>query len=172
VLGDAAERWALDLGAAQRHAEQAATLGAQLDWLWPEVFRRAEPATKPDVDEDLYGGFVRDEDRRTLAKLRQLTPEQLATKRVAFQDTRLDELLFRYRARNFPATLSDAERERWHEHRVARLLHGEGGVMTIEAFQARLDELAEAAIERDDERAQALLEALADHAERMAPDAG
>lgn len=172
VLGDAAERWALDLGAAQRHAEQAATLGAQLDWLWPEVFRRAEPATKPDVDEDLYGGFLRDEDRRTLAKLRQLTPEQLATKRVAFQDTRLDELLFRYRARNFPATLSDAERERWHEHRVARLLHGEGGVMTIEAFQARLDELAEAAIERDDERAQALLEALADHAERMAPDAG
>jgi exodeoxyribonuclease I len=169
VLGGAAERWQLDLGLAQRHAEHAAALGNQLDWLWPQVFERPEPARKPDVDEDLYGGFVGDDDRRTLARLRQLTPEQLAAKRVALRDARLEELLFRYRARNFPATLNDAERERWHEHRVARLHGGEGGLVTIEAFMARIDELAEAAIERDDERAQTLLEALQEWAEAIAP---
>jgi exodeoxyribonuclease I len=172
VLGDAAERWGLDLDATHRNAERAAALGTQLDWLWPQVFARPEPERRPDVDEDLYGGFVGDDDRRTLAKLRQLTPEQLAAKRVAFRDPRLEELLLRYRARNFPATLSEDERERWHEHRVARLHGGEGGFVTIEAFMARIDELADTAIERDDERAQMLLEALQDWAEAIAPERG
>jgi exodeoxyribonuclease I len=169
VLGGAEERWGLDLGLAQRHAERAAALGDQLDQLWPQVFQRPELAAKPDVDEDLYGGFVGDDDRRQLAKLRQLTPEQLASKRVAFRDPRLEELLFRYRARNFPATLNDAEQERWQEHRAARLLHGEGGATTIEAHVARIDELADAAFERDDTRAQQLLEALLEHAHSLAP---
>ncbi len=172
VLGGAAERWGLDLALAHRHAEHAAALGRQLDPLWPEVFTRPEPAQRPDVDEDLYGGFVGNEDRRTLARLRQLTPEQLAGKRVAFQDGRLEELLFRYRARNFPATLDEAEQERWLQHRVARLQGGEGGATTIGSFLNRIDELAEAAIERDDERAQALLEDLQAWAEAIAPEAG
>jgi exodeoxyribonuclease-1 len=171
VLGGAAERWGLDLAGAHRHAEHAAALGRQLDPLWPEVFARPEAEQRPDVDEDLYGSFVGNEDRRTLARLRQLTPEQLAGKRVAFQDGRLEELLFRYRARNFPATLDEAEQERWLQHRVARLHGGEGGATTIEAYLNRIDELAEQAIESDDERKQELLEDLQAWAEAIAPEA-
>ena len=170
VLGGAAERWGLDLSLAQQHAEHAAALGRQLDVLWPQVFARKEPATKPDVDEDLYGGFIGNEDRRTLQRLRQLSPDQLAGKRVAFQDGRLDELLFRYRARNFPQTLDGAEQERWQQHCVARLHGGEAGCTTVAAFTEKVDELAEAAMERDDERAQGLLEALMDYAESIAPE--
>ncbi len=170
VLGGAAERWGLDLATAQRHAAHAAALGQQLDVLWPQVFARREQAAKPDVDEDLYGGFVGHEDRRTLQRLRQLSPDQLAGKRVAFQDARLDEMLFRYRARNFPQTLDEAEQERWQQHRVARLHGGEGGCTTVAAFTEQVDVLAEAAMERDDERAQGLLEALMDYAEGIAPD--
>ncbi len=170
VLGGAAERWGLDLGLAQQHAEHAAALGRQLDVLWPQVFARKEPAAKPDVDEDLYGGFVGNEDRRTLQRLRQLSPDQLAGKHVAFQDSRLDEVLFRYRARNFPGTLNDAEQERWQQHCAARLHGGEAGCMTLAAFTEKVDELAEVAMERDDERAQGLLEALMDYAESIAPE--
>ncbi len=102
VLGGAAERWGLDLGLAQQHAEHAAALGRQLDVLWPQVFARKEPAAKPDVDEDLYGGFVGNADRRRLNQLRALDPAELAHRRAGFDDPRLSELLFRYRARTFP----------------------------------------------------------------------
>ena len=73
-----------------------------------------------DVDEDLYGGFVSHTDRGRLQRLRELTPEQLAAKRTGFDDARLEEIVFRYRARNFPDTLSGDERARWEQHRAAR----------------------------------------------------
>jgi exodeoxyribonuclease-1 len=126
--------------------------------------------TPPDVDEDLYGGFVSDPDRRVLERLRALTPERLAEARPAFEDGRLDELLFRYRARNFPQTLDEAGRERWQAHCAARLHEGAGGGVPLAQWLQRVDELAEQAMERGDERAQALLEALVDHAEAIAPE--
>ena len=109
-----AERWGVDVAQALRHAERAAGFGGVLDGLWGEVFARPAPAQSPDVDEDLYGGFVGQNDRRTLQRLRALSPEKLADKRVAFEDSRLEELLFRYRARNFPDTLDEAQRAMKH----------------------------------------------------------
>ncbi len=171
TLGDAAARWGLDVDAALVHASHARSLGRTLDGLWAEVFARPAPATPPDVDEDLYGGFVGNEDRRTLQRLRELQPGQLATRHPAFHDARLEELLFRYRARNFPDTLGDEEGTRWHAHCAARLHGGAGGALTLAAYLERIDTLAQAAAEAGDERSQALLEALVDYAESIAPDA-
>ena len=168
TLGDAAGRWGLDVEQAQRHAVHAQALGRSLDALWAEVYARPR-ADAADVDEDLYGGFLDNEDRRSLQRLRELKPEQLATKHPAFKDGRLDELLFRYRARNFPTTLDADEQLRWQRHCALRLHEGEGGALTLARFFERIDALAEAAAERDDERAQGLLEALYDHAEAIAP---
>jgi len=117
------------------------------------------------VDEDLYGGFVSNADRRRLNDLRQSTPEQLSKARPAFEDGRLSELLWRYRARNFPASLSAEESARWEAHRAARLLEGEGGALTLTALFDELDKLAETA----DERGEAILGALYDYAEMIAP---
>ncbi|MBC7939162.1 MAG: exodeoxyribonuclease I, partial [Chitinophagaceae bacterium] len=129
VVDAVAARWALDAPQALRHAEYAAALGAGLDGLWREVFIRPPAAATPDVDEDLYGGLVGNDDRRALQRLRELSPTALAAKRPAFDDARLEELLFRYRARNFADTLTRSEQERWQQHRVDRLLHGSGGTM-------------------------------------------
>ncbi|MBK8865527.1 MAG: exodeoxyribonuclease I [Betaproteobacteria bacterium] len=166
VLGGAAQRWGLDIDAATHNAHHAAALGRTLDGLWPQVFTRPAEAQAPDVDEDLYGGFVGNEDRRTLQRLRELNPAQLAAKRPAFHDGRLEELLFRYRARNFPETLDEAGQARWRQHRVERLHGGAGGALTLATFFERIDALAEAA----DERGQAILEALYDYAEGIAPE--
>lgn len=166
TLGAARERWQLDLDQALRHAERAQALGRTLDALWPEVFTRPAPAEPPDVDEDLYGGFIGPEDRRRLERLRALPPERLAERTPAFDDARLEELLFRYRARNFPATLDDAGQERWARHCRERLLHGAGGGLTLAQFFDRIDTLADEA----DERGQAILEALYDYAESIAPE--
>ena len=170
VLGDAAARWGLDVDAALANGVHAAALAGTLSGLWQEVFAR--PAgDKLDVDEDLYGGFVGNDDRRTLQRLRELDAQQLADRRPAFHDARLEELLLRYRARNFPETLSDDDRSHWQQHCAARLHRGEGGALTLAAYFERIDALAEIATAEGDERRQALLEALYDYAEGIAPEA-
>jgi exodeoxyribonuclease-1 len=160
-----AQRFGLDLDQGQRHAEALLARGHTLAGLWPEVFQRPQTEATPDVDEDLYGGFLGNEDRRQLTRLRALAPEQLADKRPAFADGRLEELLFRFRARNHPATLSDDERQRWEAHRRANLEDGAHGGLTLAAFFERIDALSETA----DEAGQDLLGALYDWAEAIAP---
>ncbi|MFN5701714.1 MAG: exodeoxyribonuclease I, partial [Betaproteobacteria bacterium] len=82
---------------------------------------------------------------------------------------RLDELLLRYRARNWPESLSEAEQQQWLEHCRARLLQGKGGYRTVEQVLARIDELAEERLQADDERGQVVLEALVDWIEALVP---
>jgi exodeoxyribonuclease-1 len=156
-------RWGMDVGAALKHAERAAAL-PDMSIIWRDVFQRPAEAA-PDVDEDLYGGFVGNNDRRALNQLRRLTPEQLAKNTPGFDDARLDELLFRYRARNFPATLTEAEQQRWEEHRAARLLGGVGGTRTTEQLFNEIDQLSETA----DEQGEAILGALYEYAEAITP---
>ena len=166
VLSDErAAQWGIDTAQALRHAEIAAGAPVLPREHWAEVFARAKPEHAPDVDEDLYGGFVGNDDRRKLDRLRALGADQLATARTGFEDARLEELLFRYRARNFPQSLSADERARWTSHCSERLHLGAGGSLTLAAYQERIDALAETA----DERGQAILEALVDYALQIAP---
>ena len=158
-----AQRWGLQMDVQLQHAALAQGL-PDMSAIWPEVFK--QPKEGPvDVDEDLYGGFVGNADRRRLNELRVATPQQLAKARQAFDDARLAELVFRYRARNFPESLTLEESARWEAHRAARLFEGEGGARTIDALSAEIDRLAESA----DERGEAILGALYDYAEMIAP---
>jgi exodeoxyribonuclease-1 len=159
-------RWGIDMNQALRHADVAARHAKLLAGMWPEVFQRPEAPRRVDVDEDLYGGFVGNGDRRTLQRLRALSPEQLAAKRLDFADARLDELLLRYRARNFPETLNDAEAEQWHTHVAARLCDGAHGALDLRTFEQRVAALESGA----DERGRRLLAALRDYAAGIAPD--
>ncbi|HSD37716.1 MAG TPA: exodeoxyribonuclease I [Rhodocyclaceae bacterium] len=159
-----AEKWGIDVAQAERHAE-IARKGPWLTKLWAEVFARPAPEHAPDVDEDLYGGFIGNNDRRTLNHLRALDADALARERVSFDDARLEELFFRYRARNFTEALSEADQTRWLQHRVAMLHEGQGGSRTLTAFFDRIDVLSEEA----DERGEAILGALYDYAEAIAP---
>jgi exodeoxyribonuclease I len=162
-----AERWGIDIPTAMVNAGHATTL-IDMSGIWPEVFNRPQDKTAaaPDVDEDLYGGFVSNNDRRKLNHLRSLSPQKLAEARTGFEDLRLEELVWRYRARNFPATLTPEETQRWEAHRAARLHEGEGGAYTVDQLCAALDTLSETA----DERGEAILGALYDYMEQIAPE--
>ena len=48
--------------------------------------------------------------------IRETTPDQLASLEINVDDKRIKPLLFRYRARNFPMTLSYEEQVRWKHH--------------------------------------------------------
>jgi exodeoxyribonuclease-1 len=165
TLSDAmAQRWGLQWAQLREHAGHAAAL-PDMSAIWPEVFSRPQEAT-PDVDEDLYGGFVGNADRRRLNDLRALPPAKLAGAHPAFDDERLTELLFRYRARNFAEALSDEDLARWEAHRAARLFGGEGGARTVDQLTEEIDQLSETV----DERGEEILGALYDYAEAIAPE--
>jgi exodeoxyribonuclease-1 len=164
VLSSAmAQRWGVDVQAQLKHAEYAQAL-PDMSAIWNEVFNSPD-GPRPDVDEDLYGGFVSNSDRRRLNVLRTMSPDELVHARPAFEDARLPELLFRYRARNFPEGLSDDEASRWEAHRAGRLFDGAGGARTIEQLFDEIDTLSAGT----DERGEAILGALYDYAESIAP---
>lgn len=158
-----AEALHIDVAAALRHADIAAGM-ADMSALWQQVFARPTDAV-PDVDEDLYGGFVGNADRRRLTELRALTPAALAITRLSFDDARLEELVFRYRARNFPQTMGDAEQVRWEDHRRARLFDGYAGARTIDTLFGEIDALSQTV----EEAGEQILSALYDYVEMVAP---
>jgi len=162
-----AARWGIDVEQARTHAALAleGVRARDMGSIWAEVFRRPASPLDVDVDEDLYGGFVGNGDRRKLESLRHEKPEALAGMRLSFEDERLGELLFRYRARNFPHSLSPGDMGRWEAHRAARLFDGDGGARTIDQLFGEIDALSETA----DERAEEILGALYDYAEGIAP---
>jgi len=163
LSAERAEHWGVDMAAVQRHAVlcgAAPDMGA----IWQAVFERPAQAAS-DVDADLYGGFIGNADRAVLNRLRGLSPEQLAESQPSFADPRLKDLLFRYRARNFPASLNPAESQQWQALCAARLFDGAGGARTLEALFNEIDALAETA----DERGEAILGALYEYAEAIAP---
>ena len=160
-----AQKWGLDLSAQLQNAEKASAL-PDMSALWPEIFQRpaSDNAAAPDVDADLYGGFIGNNDRRRLTQLITMTPDKLASARTGFDDERLEELFFRYKARNFPEILSEDESELWEEHCAARLLEGEGGARSLEAFYAQVNELSVPA----DARGKGVLAALVEYADSLA----
>jgi exodeoxyribonuclease-1 len=164
LTDEMAAKWGVDMDTVLLHAEKARGL-PDMSAIWPQVYQRPEEAS-PDVDEDLYGGFIGNADRRRLNQLRALDPAELAHQRTGFDDHRLGELLFRYRARNFSETLTAEEAQRWQAHRAARLLEGECGARHVGAFLASLDTLSETV----DARGEETLGALYDYAEAIAPE--
>jgi exodeoxyribonuclease-1 len=103
--------------------------------------RKFEEATDP--DRMLYGGgFFGEQDKRVMAQLRAQSPEDLATTSFVFEDSRLPEMLFRYRARNYPASLSGEELALWEEYRFSRLTDPEAGAsICMEEYHALIETL-------------------------------
>jgi len=72
-----------------------------------------------DPDLMLYqGGFFSSADKQSMALVRQASPQQLGELNPPFEDARLSEMLFRYRARNYPDTLTADEKRRWNVYRT------------------------------------------------------
>ena len=87
-----------------------------------DVFRPYPPVAGSDPDLMIYtGDFFSSHDRQLMNRIRNSAPEKLAGNEWPFKDARLAEMLFRYRARNYPGTLTAAENRRWQEDRLARL---------------------------------------------------
>ncbi|MBK5356278.1 exodeoxyribonuclease I [Pseudomonas sp. TH41] len=99
------------------------------------IYASEDFSSSQDPEQQLYDGFIGDRDRRLCEQVRTADPVQLAQQQWPFDDERLPELLFRYRARNFPDTLNFEEQERWRIFCQQRLSDLEWGAPnTLETF--------------------------------------
>lgn len=93
------------------------------------------------VDTRLYDGFYPTADKALLPKIRQSSADKLMEFTQKVQDQRLAELLFLYKARNYPKSLSEEESNRWEDYRRQKLFEG-GEESEIAKYFARIEELS------------------------------
>ncbi|MDP8169763.1 exodeoxyribonuclease I [Pasteurella skyensis] len=73
-------------------------------------------AEATNVELTLYESFFSNADKNNMAILRTLKPEELANHGLKFSDPRVEKLLFNYRARHYPHTLTRSEQIRWQKY--------------------------------------------------------
>lgn len=136
--------WCVDLATCERHREKLLADATLQDKL-RRVFAEPEHAELTDPDQMLYsGGFFSDQDRNLMDDIRNSPPEALHSLSLPFQDPRLAEMLFRYRARNYPDTLDAGEQERWQAWCANQLTHNPNGVgLEAKSYFSILDELVQ-----------------------------
>ncbi len=137
----AAAEWGIDVNQAQSHLDmmRAVSIGAKLQ----QVYAGREFAPVTDPDQALYGGgFFSDADRKNMEIVRSTPPSGLSSLTLPFKDSRLPEMLFRYRARNWPETLSADEKVRWDNFRKDRLINQQGSTgIVLDDYRSRLAQL-------------------------------
>jgi len=135
----AVERLGLDLDDCARNRDRVLNAAGFADCI--VAIHRARPgASDEDVDAALYAGFLNDVDRDLSTRIRGTPPERLGEMHFDFADARMPELLLRYRARNWPDTLNEAERESWARHRQRRLA-GEAGYLSLKDYSRTVKRL-------------------------------
>lgn len=167
---DAAERLQIDRS---KHDEHLAMLNAagDLSAKLQQIFTKPDYDDITDPDASLYGGgFFSDSDKRKMEVIRSAEPEMLKTLSIPFEDGRLPELLFRYRARNWPASLSADESDSWKLYRQERLgSSAPASILNFSRFEEALQECRQQDMSTDK---LALLDSLSEYAENLKQELG
>lgn len=108
------------------------------------VFSEQYNETPLDAEHALYsGGFFSQADKLLIKQVNSANEQQLIDLVLPFQDARLTTLLFRYRARNFPQSLSQKEIESWQQHRKNRLMDPQSPTsITLPEYFQQLEQLS------------------------------
>lgn len=160
--------WGLDLEAMREHLKLLRSSKQSVMHVRDVFERDFEDVVAKDPDLMIYsGGFFSPQDRAELTRIQTLDVNELADCATRFQDARLDEMFFRYKARSFPESLSSEEREKWLGYCQARLLGSEHDCRNFEVFSKEL-QAAAAQTESGSRNAQ-ILEELQLYAESIYP---
>ncbi|WP_439293911.1 exodeoxyribonuclease I [Lonepinella sp. BR2882] len=111
------------------------------------------------VETQLYSGFFSPNDRNNQNILRTLSPEQLANHGLTFEDKRVEQLLFHYRARHYFKTLNRTEQLQWERYRRRKL--EKSAVDFEQRMQSLIDEYS-----NDEEKLQ-LLHSVYEYASKL-----
>lgn len=141
---DSAKRINIDTQQCQSHLQQLLQADGIRNKL-SQVFKHNPFPVEEDPDKSLYsGGFFSPDDKQRMDQLRKLTANELKTAEFNFDDQRIPEMLFRYRARNYPDSLNDDERRQWNEYRRQRFSQDtNSNVFNLQLFKQILCEQLE-----------------------------
>jgi exodeoxyribonuclease-1 len=153
------KRLQIDAAVVEARAQRLRDAGPALAEKVRRVYARDPQRAPSDPDASLYDGFVPDADKRKFPQVRSTPPQLLGGSAFGFRDARLDELLFRYRARNWPQQLGIAEHARWNAYRRQRLL-ADSGLSELTLEQARAEIAALRVAHAEDGAKLALLDQL------------
>ena len=81
--------------------------------------------TKSEADPDLQiysGGFFKDKDKASFEIIKTTPADKLFNLDLIFQDTRIQELFWRYKCRNYPEYMNGATIKKWKSYCAGRLL--------------------------------------------------
>jgi len=163
---EVASRLNIDKALCEKHWRHILANKVQVIAKVSEVMQPEYERPVPDPEFRLYDGFLSNSDRALCDQLRRLDGASLAARTFAFSDKRLQELLFRYRARNFPETLAEEEQHQWEELRFQRLNEKLcEGYIDLETYHGKIDALLARPECSTSDRA--LLGELADWAEQI-----
>jgi exodeoxyribonuclease-1 len=109
-----------------------------------EVYAKTERISSIDPDHALYsGGFFSSTDKELMTQIVNSDVKELTELSLPFEDERLHTLLFRYRARNVPQSLSEPEVERWQRYRHFKLFDDESSAsIKMTEFLFQLEQLS------------------------------
>lgn len=160
LTDDRAQQLEIDMVQAREHWQRIMARPDFISRVRDAYAERPDFETLTDPDFMLYaGGFFSAADKRLMARVQQMSPQALAAESSqlasAFADARLPAMLFRYRARNFPQTLSPSEQQRWREfccHRLTRGVDEPGAGPDLTSFNTLLSTLQQRAVDEDERR--------------------
>lgn len=139
--GSAQERISLTIETVQKNLTKLKSMSGFAERVY-EAYKLIDKLTqRQDTDGQLYDGFLNDKDKREVVKIPRTSIEKLADLHPNFIDERLPVLFLRYKARNAPQTLSDKEQIIWENWRTQKLLEGVDESLTINQFDAKLQQL-------------------------------
>jgi len=141
-----AERHGIDLALNERHWQQLRSLDAAFISKVQQVFAEGQSRFSDEGDPDLMlysGAFFSVADRQRFQQIRSTPPEKLNELVLTFDDPRCEEMLFRFRARNWPEYLTSTERSRWDEFRWQRFHSPVTSSLTLKALEAELMRLSQ-----------------------------
>jgi len=139
----ASQRLEINLAEHKKHLdllENIPDLGTKLEPVFQGKFDNSEPV---DPDQSLYkGGFLSYADKEKCQTITQMNTEQLMAYEGGFSESRLDELLFRYKARNYPKLLSNNDKQIWDKYRIHRMTDADGQAsIKLDEFNQEVQDL-------------------------------
>ena len=109
------------------------------------IFQQSDFPEVSDPDGQLYsGGFFSRDDSQRIDTIRNTATTDLADLQFNFDDDRLEEMLFRYRARNHLETLSGEEVKQWNNYRQEKFTNPATSNRTMNQFFAEIEEIQQA----------------------------
>jgi len=169
VMNDACqERLGIDLKLCLECAAQIRSSANQITNKLTQLYKEKTFESITNPDHALYsGGFFNSSDKNKMEEIRATSWSDLAESNYQFSDPRLEEILFRYRARNSIESLTEQEEKRWKAFCKESLFNKESGSSLVYSEYSEIME----EMRSDESRDQNLLDQLDAYVARITMNA-